>query len=76
MVRHQYIRGWRCADTLIPPMAGYQPPDDRRAGRGMWLARQLADSVTTYTSDSCTAVRLHFPRDVPHFPRSGDWAPV
>jgi anti-sigma regulatory factor (Ser/Thr protein kinase) len=79
------IRCWRYADTLItqvddaggipiPPMAGYQPPDDRRAGRGMWLARQLADSVTTYTStsDSCTAVRLHFPRDVTHLPRSVD----
>jgi len=71
------IRCWRRADILIvqvddaggipiPPMAGYQPPNGRHAGRGMWLARQLADSVTTYTADTCTSVRLYFPRDVTH----------
>jgi anti-sigma regulatory factor (Ser/Thr protein kinase) len=71
------VRCWRCADILIvqvddaggipiPPMAGYQPPNGGHAGRGMWLARQLADSVTTYTAGSRTSVRLYFPRDVTH----------
>ena len=71
------IRCWHHTDTLIvqvddaggtpiPPTAGYQPPGDQPGGRGMWLARQLADTVTTYTTSAFTTVRLHFPHDVTH----------
>ncbi|WP_412749393.1 ATP-binding protein [Krasilnikovia sp. M28-CT-15] len=72
------LRAWPHADTLVvqvddaggrplPPTAGYLHPDeDRDAGRGMWLARQLADVVTTHTGAGTTSVRLHFPYEVTH----------
>ena len=50
-------------------MAGYQPPpSDQQGGRGLWLARQLADTLTTYTTSTSTTVRLHFPHDLTHLP--------
>ncbi|NKQ56283.1 sensor histidine kinase [Amycolatopsis sp. K13G38] len=67
------IRAWPAPGALIvqiedaggvevPPAAGYLPPDvDQYGGRGMWLARQLADIVTTHTSGDRTAVRMSFP---------------
>ncbi|WP_123809800.1 sensor histidine kinase [Micromonospora globispora] len=68
------LRGWRHRDMLIvqiddaggrriPPTAGYQRPGgpENVGGRGLWLARQLADVVTTYSVGSGTSVRLHFP---------------
>lgn len=73
-----HIRGWHHADTLIvqvddaggipiPPLAGYLPPAaDQRGGRGLWLARQLADTLTTYTTSASTTVRMHFPHDFTH----------
>ena len=54
----------------IPPDAGYHPPDRACNGLGMWLARQLADVLTTHTSLNRTSVRLHFPYGVTH--RVGD----
>jgi len=35
-------------------------------GRGLWLARQLADVVTAYTGSGVTSVRLHFPTGLTH----------
>ena len=67
------VRCWRDGGVLVvqvedaggvelPPAAGYLPPDvDQFGGRGMWIARQLADIVTTYTSPGNTAVRMSFP---------------
>ncbi|RZU52987.1 anti-sigma regulatory factor (Ser/Thr protein kinase) [Krasilnikovia cinnamomea] len=72
------VRAWRHANTLVvqvddaggrplPPIAGYLSPDgDPGAGRGMWLARQLADVVKVHTAGGVTSVRLHFPHDVTH----------
>ena len=71
------VRGWRQGSVLVtqvddrggrplPPDAGYRPPAavHTPGGRGLWLARQLADTVTTYTSNGRTSVRLHFPREI------------
>jgi len=67
------VRGWHFASALVvqiddaggravPSTAGYYPPTMRPgSGRGLWLARQLADVVTAYTGSSVTSVRLHFP---------------
>ncbi|BFU45990.1 ATP-binding protein [Krasilnikovia sp. MM14-A1004] len=72
------VRAWRYANTLVvqvddaggrplPPIAGYLSPDGHAdAGRGMWLARQLADVVKVHTGSGVTSVRLHFPYDVTH----------
>jgi anti-sigma regulatory factor (Ser/Thr protein kinase) len=73
------VRAWHHADTLVvqvddsagrplPPAAGYRRPgaDQGAGGRGMWLARQLADSVTVHTGPGHTSVRLHFPYPVIH----------
>ena len=73
------VRCWRRRDTLVvqvddagarplPPTAGYRRPTPlpRVGGRGMWIARQLADVVTTHTTRSQTSVRLHFPYGVTH----------
>jgi anti-sigma regulatory factor (Ser/Thr protein kinase) len=74
------VRAWHRGDTLviqvddaggrpIPPDAGYRPPDpaDPSVGRGLWLARQLADTVTIEAvTAGRTSVRLHFPRGVSH----------
>ncbi|MFI6077352.1 ATP-binding protein [Actinoplanes sp. NPDC051343] len=72
-------RGWHDDGTLIvqvddpggrppPPTAGYRPPAATSAtnGRGLWLARQLADTVTIHTSPGRTYVRLHFPHQIMH----------
>jgi hypothetical protein len=37
---------------------------DALGGRGLWLARQLADTVITHTGRRRTSVRLHFPREL------------
>ncbi|MFE9748706.1 ATP-binding protein [Saccharothrix saharensis] len=72
------VRAWQAADTLVvqvddtgavslPAFGGYQPPTPgQRRGRGLWIARQLADAVTTHTTDSHTHVRLHFPHEITH----------
>ena len=70
------VRAWHHGDTLIvqcddagrqpvPPAAGFHRPHPIAAvagGRGLWLARQLADVVTVSSAPGRTAVRLHFPR--------------
>ena len=69
------VRAWHRQDTLIvqcddmggrpvPPAAGYQRPrlaGARPGGRGLWLARQLADVVVIESAPGRTSVRLHFP---------------
>jgi anti-sigma regulatory factor (Ser/Thr protein kinase) len=54
--------------ALLPPAAGYvfPSPDLGPRGRGMWLARQLADVVTVDTTIGHNAVRLHFPYNLTH----------
>ncbi|HJQ46357.1 MAG TPA: MEDS domain-containing protein [Amycolatopsis sp.] len=48
--------------TDLPPAAGYLPPDVHQfGGRGMWIARQLADIVTAHSAAGTTAVRMSFP---------------
>lgn len=69
------LRGWHQRNMLIvqvddagghqiPPTAGYHRPGgpEKVRGRGLWLARQLADVVSTYSVGSGTSVRLHFPQ--------------
>ncbi|MEV6490900.1 sensor histidine kinase [Actinoplanes sp. NPDC051633] len=71
------VRGWQDGSTLVvqvddsggrpvPPDAGYRRPAAAHTpgGRGLWLARQLADTVTARTQAGQTSVRLHFPREV------------
>nr|WP_296067535.1 ATP-binding protein [uncultured Actinoplanes sp.] len=71
------VRVWHHGDALVvqlddqggqplPPDAGYRRPDrgETPGGRGLWVARQLADTVTTHTGPDHTSVRLHFPREV------------
>jgi anti-sigma regulatory factor (Ser/Thr protein kinase) len=74
------LRAWRDDDTLIvqsddsagrpiPATAGYHRPSPVGAapdGRGLWLARQLADVVLTRSEPARTCVRLHFPYRVMH----------
>lgn len=72
------VRAWHRHDTLIvqvddngarpvPPAAGYWWPDNPAGGgMGMWLARQLADVLTIYTTRECTSVRLYFPYAITH----------
>lgn len=72
------VRAWRHADTLvfqiddaggrpIPPMAGYLAPAARgNSGRGLWLARQLADVLIAHSAAGLTSIRLHFPHEVTH----------
>jgi hypothetical protein len=48
------------------------PPETRpTAGYGLWLARQLADVLTTHTDSGVTSVRLYFPHDLTHRCTSG-----
>lgn len=50
--------------TPIPPMAGFHRPGlDSPRGRGLWMARQFADVVTTNTGSAGTTVCLQFPVD-------------
>ncbi|MEU4419938.1 ATP-binding protein [Actinoplanes sp. NPDC024001] len=74
------IRAWHHAGTLtvqcddaagkpVPPTAGYHRPqitDTLPGGRGLWLARQLADIVHVDSVPGRTSVRLHFPHAVMH----------
>jgi anti-sigma regulatory factor (Ser/Thr protein kinase) len=76
------VRAWHQHDTLIvqcddtggrpiPATAGYRPPGPADAtpdGRGLWLARQLADVLITDAASGRTSVRLHFPYEVMHRP--------
>lgn len=72
------VRGWQQGGTLvvqcddagvrpIPADAGFRRPDPVAAvagGRGLWLARQLADVVMMSSEPGRTSVRLHFPREI------------
>ncbi|GAA3954689.1 ATP-binding protein [Actinoplanes auranticolor] len=72
------VRAWHHQDTLlvqcddagnqpIPATAGYYRPHPLTAaagGRGLWLARQLADMVTVVSEPGRTTVRLHFPQQL------------
>lgn len=72
------VRAWCHGSTLvvqcddagggaIPAEAGYLRPDPVAVvagGRGLWLARQLADVVTVTSEPGRTAVRLSFPREI------------
>ncbi|MBG0564720.1 ATP-binding protein [Actinoplanes aureus] len=74
------VRAWRRGDTLVvqcddsagmpvPATAGYHRPGATGAvpgGRGLWLARQLADIVLVDSAAGRTSVRLHFPYAVMH----------
>jgi anti-sigma regulatory factor (Ser/Thr protein kinase) len=71
------VRGWSTADAVfvrvddhgrigIPATIGYvRPPTDARRGRGIWMARHLADVLTTHNSPTGTTVALRFPRSMP-----------
>ena len=68
------VRGWTTSDALfvqvddqgrayIPATTGYQRPStDARRGRGVWIARHLADVMTTYTGPTGTTVAMRFVR--------------
>jgi anti-sigma regulatory factor (Ser/Thr protein kinase) len=72
------VRAWHHGATLItqcddagarpiPADAGYLRPDPVTVvagGRGLWLARQMADVVTVSSRPGLTSVRLHFPRHI------------
>ncbi len=70
------VRAWRHSGTLIvqvddgggpsvPATAGFRPPQPaQRGGRGLWLARQMADTVAIHTAPDRTSVRLHFPAEL------------
>ncbi|MEV4350301.1 sensor histidine kinase [Actinoplanes sp. NPDC049596] len=74
------VRAWNGHDTLIvqcddtagrpiAATAGYRRPQMTGAapgGRGLWLARQLADVVITESVPGRTSVQLHFPYEVMH----------
>lgn len=71
------VRCWHHRDTLVvqvddtggmslPSTAGYERPVLGFTGRGLWIARQLADVVTTSATEDNTTVRLHFPYRVTH----------
>ncbi|AEV87057.1 putative anti-sigma regulatory factor [Actinoplanes sp. SE50] len=74
------VRAWHRGSTLIvqcddsaglpvPATAGYHRPDPGSAapgGRGLWLARQLADVVLIDATPAGTSVRLQFPHAVMH----------
>ncbi|MDQ2791730.1 MAG: hypothetical protein DLM60_20315 [Pseudonocardiales bacterium] len=68
------VRGWttpaalfvRVDDhgrTSIPATTGYhRPGTDARRGRGIWIARHLADVLTTHTDPTGTTVAMRFTR--------------
>jgi anti-sigma regulatory factor (Ser/Thr protein kinase) len=68
------VRGWSTADAVfvrvddqgrtgIPQTTGYiRPPTTARRGRGVWMARHLADVLTTHHSSTGTTVAMRFPR--------------
>jgi anti-sigma regulatory factor (Ser/Thr protein kinase) len=55
---------WEVADTgpgMHQAAAGYVPPsEDLDCGRGLWLARSLADDASVRADGPGTAVRLYF----------------
>lgn len=71
------VRGWSTADAVfvrvddhgrtgIPATTGYvRPATDARRGRGIWMARHLADVLTTHNGPTGTTVALRFPRSMP-----------
>ncbi|WP_433796562.1 ATP-binding protein [Actinoplanes sp. CA-252034] len=52
----------------VSPFAGYRRPEvtSKVGGRGLWLARQLADTVDVHSGPGVTSVRLRFPREIMH----------
>jgi anti-sigma regulatory factor (Ser/Thr protein kinase) len=55
---HVHDRGSR----TIPATAGYQRPSPQLdRGYGLWIIRQLADVVTTYSDGRGTTIALDFP---------------
>ncbi len=68
------VRGWTTPDALfvqvddqgracIPATTGYQRPStEARRGRGIWIARHLADVMTTHTGPTGTTVAMRFVR--------------
>ncbi len=72
------VRAWHHGATLvvqcddagnqpIPVTAGYYRPHPLTAaagGRGLWLARQLADVVLVSSAPGLTTVQLHFPHQL------------
>ena len=68
------VRGWTDSEALIiqvadqgrtsiPATTGYhRPGTDALRGRGVWIARQLADVLTTHTGPTGTAVTMRFAR--------------
>jgi anti-sigma regulatory factor (Ser/Thr protein kinase) len=57
---------WEVTDAgpgLHEATAGYVPPrDDVEGGRGLWIARSLADDATVAPDAPGTAIRLFFRR--------------
>jgi anti-sigma regulatory factor (Ser/Thr protein kinase) len=49
----------------IPATAGYHRPPPEFDGDGLWVARQLADVVTTHTDHGGTTITLDFPLTTP-----------
>lgn len=70
------VRGWCSGDAVIvrvddhgrtgiPATTGYvRPPAGSRRGRGIWIARHLADVLTTHNGPTGTTVALRFPRSM------------
>jgi anti-sigma regulatory factor (Ser/Thr protein kinase) len=68
------VRAWSTTDAVfirvddqgrigIPATTGYvRPPTEARRGRGIWMARHLADVLTTHNSPAGTTVAMRFPR--------------
>jgi anti-sigma regulatory factor (Ser/Thr protein kinase) len=68
------VRAWSTTDAVfirvddqgrigIPATTGYvRPPTEARRGRGIWMARHLADVLTTHNSPAGTMVAMRFPR--------------
>jgi anti-sigma regulatory factor (Ser/Thr protein kinase) len=47
--------------TLDPALAGYLPPvTNLPEGRGLWIIRQLCDTVDIRTTNTGSTIRLHF----------------
>ncbi|MGB8960432.1 MAG: sensor histidine kinase [Pseudonocardiaceae bacterium] len=71
------VRGWTTPAALfiqvddrgrsnIPATTGYhRPATDARRGRGIWIARHLADVLTTHADPAGTTVAMRFTRSAP-----------
>ena len=57
---------WEVADDgpgALDVAAGYYPPEElHESGRGLWMARRLADDSSVRTNGDGTAIRLYFSR--------------